>query len=124
MANALYQLGSGIAVGITITPTSCADGTLNIGNLCLVIASVMLWDYLGDCIGGLNVPYAVCDAIRKNPTYKTVEEKKEALLIYYLYTVPMASWQHFAGALHYREEATALQAAKNFLEYIPAGQWI
>ena len=122
MTNALYQLGSRTVV--SISPTSCADRTLNIGNLCLVMASVMLWDYLGDCIGGLNVPYAVCDAIRKNPTYKTVEEKKEALLLYYLYTVPMASWQHVAGALHYREEVTALQAAEDFLKYIPVGQWI
>ena len=35
--------------------------------------------------------------------YQTEEEKKEALLLYYLHTMPMASWQNVAGALHYQE---------------------
>ena len=107
---------------ITISPTPCADPTLNIKNLCQVMASVMEWYDLG-YTGGLDVPPAVCDAIRNNPAYKTVEEKREALLLYYLHTVPVASWQHVAGALHYREEATALQAAEVFLKYTPAGEW-
>ena len=109
---------------ITISPTPCADPTLNIRNLCQVMASVTEWFHLG-CIrlGGLNVPFAVCIAIHDNPAYKTDEEKVEALLLYYLHTIPLASWQHVAGALHFRGEAKALQAAVVFLKYTPAGQW-
>ena len=108
---------------ITISPTPCADPTLNIKNLCQVMASVMEWYDLGRLIGGLDVPPAVCDAILANPAYKTVEEKREALLLYYLHTLPLASWQHVAGAMHYSGEATALQAAEVFLKYTPAGEW-
>ena len=101
-------------------PPPCADPTLTINNLRLVTASVEDWYELGWYIGGLGVPLAVCDDIKDNTAYKTKEEKKEALLLYYLHTVPMASWPSVAGALHYREEKTALQAVKNFLKQ--AGQ--
>ena len=107
---------------ITVSPTPYADPTLNIKNLCLVMASVMMWCELGWYPGGLTVPYSVCAAIRANPAYKTDEEKREALLLYYLQTVSVASWQHVAGALQYREEAKALQAVKDFLKHIPAGE--
>ena len=64
----------------------------------------------------------MCDDIRNNTAYKTEEEKKEALLLYYLHTIPMASWPSVAGALHRREEKTALQAVKLFLKDTAAGQ--
>ena len=64
----------------------------------------------------------MCDDIRGNTAYKTEEEKKEALLVYYLLTMPMASWPSVAGALHRREEKTASQAVKVFLKGKPAGQ--
>ena len=113
------------SICITILcPTPCADPTLTINNLRLVMASVKNWYGLGVYRGGLDVPYAVCDEIRTSTAYQTEEEKKEALLLYYLDTVPMASWQNVAGALHYLEEVTALQAVKAFLKYTPAGQLI
>ena len=101
-------------------PPPCADPTLTINNLRLVTASVKDWYHLGRCIGGLGVPVAMCNDIRSNTAYKTEQEKKEALLLYYLHTVPMASWPRVAGALHWREEKTASQAVKNFLKQ--AGQ--
>ena len=64
----------------------------------------------------------MCDEIRDNTAYKTEEEKKEALLLYYLHNVPMASWPSVAIALHSREEETASQAANVFLEDPPTGQ--
>ena len=108
---------------ITICPTPCADPTLTINNLRLVMASVKNWYDLGRYRGGLNVPVAVCREISISTAYQT-EEEKEALLLYYLHTMPMASWQNVAGALHCREEVTALQAVKAFLKYTPAGQLI
>ena len=77
---------------------------------------------LGRYYGGLGVPDAVCDDIMNNTAYKTVKEKKNALLLYYLHNVPMASWPSVAGALHYNEEKTASQAVKGFLKDTPAGQ--
>ena len=109
-------------VCIPICPPPCADPTLTINNLCQVTASVKNWYDLGQYEGGLNVPDAVCDDIRDNTAYKTEKEKKEALLLYYLRTMPMASWPSVAGALHCREEKTALLAVKIFLEHAPAGQ--
>ena len=120
------------SICISICPTPCADPTLTINNLRLVMASVKNWYDLGRYVGGLyvgwddelNVPIAVCDEIRYSTAYQTEEEKKEALLLYYLHTMPMASWQNVAGALHYQEEVTALQAVKVFLKLTPAGQLI
>ena len=107
-------------VCIPICPPPCADPTLNIDNLRQVTASVENWYDLGYYRGGLGVPRAVRDEI--NTAYQTEEKKKEALLIYYLQTMPMASWPSVAGALHYMEEKTASQAVKDFLKDTPAGQ--
>ena len=105
-----------------ICPPPCADPTLTINNLRLVTASVKNWYDLGRYAGGLGIPEAVCDAIGDNTTYQTEEEKKEALLLYYLHNVPMASWPSVAGALHYCKEETASQAVKDFLKDTPAGR--
>ena len=107
-----------------ICPTPCADPTLTINNLRLVMASVKNWYGLGRYTGGLDVPHAVCNEIMASTAYQTEEEKKEALLLYYLRTMPMASWQNVAGALHWRKEVTALRAVKALLKYTPAGQLI
>ena len=112
------------SICISICPTPCADPTLTINNLRLIMASVKNWYGLGVYAGGLYVPDAVCVEIRTSTAYQTEEEKKEALLLYYLHTMPMASWQNVAGALHYWKEVTALQAVKAFLKLTPAGQLI
>ena len=57
-----------------------------------------------------------------NTAYKTEEEKKEALFLYYLNNVPRASWQNVAGALHKMEEMTALKALNVFLQSTQAGE--
>ena len=98
---------------------SCADPTLNYNNLHRLTASVKNWQ-LGDYFSGLGVPEAVRDEI--NTAYQTEEEKKEAILLYFLHNVPMASWQRVAGVLHYVEEKTALEAVRAFTIFTPAGQ--
>ena len=113
------------SICISICPTPCADPTLTINNLRLVMASVKNWYGLGGLYdGGLCVPVAVRDEISDSTAYQTEEEKKEALLLYYLDTMPMASWQNVAGALHSMKEETALQAVKVFLKLTLAGQLI
>ena len=70
---------------------------------------------------GLGIPSTKCKEIWDDTSYQTEKDKKEALLLYYLDTMPNASWQHFAGALHARGEKTALKKAKDFLKDKPAG---
>ena len=60
------------------------------------------------------------DDISASTDYKTEEEKKAALLQYFLDNVPMASWQTVAGALHRRKEKMALQMVKALLP--PSGE--
>ena len=98
-----------------------ADPTLNIKNLCKVMEPVTDWYSMGNYAYGLCVPPAVLDEIRDSADYPTEEEKKKALIQYYLDNVAMASWHNVAGALHYMEEKEALQAANEFL-VVPAGE--
>ena len=95
-----------------------SDGTLTTSNVCQALASVKNWRNLGYA-GALDVPLAVCDDIRDNRPNKTEEEKKTEMLVYYLHTVPQASWQTIAGALYYMEDVTALEAVKRFLHHTP-----
>ena len=92
-----------------------ADPTLTINNLRLVTSSVQNWKDLGNYNFGLGVPLAVLIEIRDNPAILTEEDKMAAMLQYFLNNVPMASWQKVAGALYWRKEEKALQAAKKFL---------
>ena len=78
------------------------------------------WDSLGSYRYGLGVPPSVLVEVRDSTDYKTEEEKKAALLQYFLENVPMASWQTVAGALHYWEEKKALQMVQAFLP--PSGE--
>ena len=96
-----------------------SDGTLTTSNVYQALASVKDWHSLGYYNGGLLVPGAVCNDIRDNRPNKTEEEKKTEMLVYYLHTMPQASWQTIAGALYYREEVTALEAVKRFLHHTP-----
>ena len=84
------------------------------------MTSVKDWIRLGNYHHGLGVPVSVCNDLRASTDYKTEEEKKEALLRYFLENVLMASWQTVAGALHYMEEEEALQMVQPFLP--PSGE--
>ena len=108
-------------VCITVYPTPCADPTLTSNNLLQALTSVHDWYHLGrgGGYGGLGVPHFVCNEIRDSADYQTEEEKKEAMLLYYLHTVPQPSWQTVAGVLYRREEVTALEAVKVFLKHTP-----
>ena len=83
--------------------------------------SVVNWYELGHYFSGLGVPEAVLDEIKNNTAYKTEEDKKEALLRYFLKNVPMASWQKVAGALYWMAEKTALEVVKAIMILRPTG---
>ena len=95
-----------------------SDGTLTTSNVCQALASVKDWHSLGVYTAGLGVP-AVRDDIQDNRPNKTEKEKKTEMLVYYLHTMPQASWQTIAGALYFWGEVTALAAVKRFLHHTP-----
>ena len=97
-----------------LCPTLCADSKLTINNLRTVTSSVRDWYRLGHYHHGLGVPTRVLDEIRDNPAM-TEEDKRTEVLLYFLRSDPMASWERVAGALYYMEVERALQAVKKFL---------
>ena len=107
-----------------------ADPTLTLDNLCKVTESVGKWDApdahttekwhaLGGYYYGLCIPPVVRDEILANAAYQSEDDKKKALLEYYLHNVPMASWENVAGALYFMEEKDSLEAVKEFLTVSP-----
>ena len=107
-----------------------ADPTLTFDNLRKVTESVGKWDdpdahttkkwhALGGYYYGLGVPPVVRDEILANPDYQSEDDKKKALLEYYIHNVPMASWNNVAGALYFIEEKVALEAVTEFLTVSP-----
>lgn len=97
--------------------TLFADPTLNVSKLNQVLASVKNWYDLGGYRYGLGIPPAVRDEIQERNIPE--DDKKGALLDYYLKYAPFASWTNVAGALHYREEKVALKAVKDFITDSP-----
>ena len=69
---------------------------------------------LNDC---LEVPYSVRYQINANPAYPTEEKKREALIAYFLHSLPHASWAVLAGLLYYREQHSSLEAAREYLQH-------
>ena len=57
------------------------------------------------------------DQIRASRSYSSEEEKRVAVLQYYLQTVPGVSWGRIAGVLWYLEEHTALETVRQYLPY-------
>ena len=88
-----------------------ADPTLTLHNVTTVVAPVRDWDKLGACLG---VPVAKRNEI--DSKYSTYEEKKEALMDYWLRCSPVASWGKLAGKLYYMEEKKSLQLVQRHLK--------
>ena len=89
------------------------DASLTVSNIYQATSTV---DYgsLNDC---LEVPDSVFFQINVNPSYPTEEKKREAIITYFLNTVPLASWATLAGKLHYQEEHVSLEAVRKYLHH-------
>ena len=72
------------------------------------------YHYLNDCFG---VPHSVYYQITANPSYPTEEKRREAMIVYYLNTIPLASWATLAGGLYYRKEHVSLEAVRKYLHH-------
>ena len=74
----------------------------------------MDYDDLNDC---LEVPWSVKVQIDANPAYPTEEKQREALIAYFLHSLPHASWAILAGLLYYEEQHSSLEAAREYLQH-------
>ena len=86
-----------IAVLFThILPPLYLDASLTPQNIFQITSDVdfgVLWDCL-------EVPYSVYHQIYANPSYPTEEKRREAMIVYCLNTIPLASWATLAGGLY------------------------
>ena len=89
------------------------DASLTVSNIYQATSTV---DYvrLNDC---LDMPRSVFYQIDANPSYPTKEKKREAIITYFLNTVPLASWATLAGKLYYREDHVSLEAVRKYLHH-------
>ena len=69
---------------------------------------------LNDCI---DVPDSVYWQINANPSYPTEKKKREAIITYFLNTIPLASWAILAGLLYYWEDHVSLEAVRKYLHH-------
>ena len=67
----------------------------------------------------LGVPPSVQDQIKANPSHSSEDERRMAGLLYYLQTVPGASWGSIAGVLWFMEEQVALMKVRPYLPEKP-----
>ena len=72
---------------------------------------------LGGLCNCLGVRVSVYDQIMANSSYSTEEERREALIVYFLNTIPLASWATLARELYKREERHSLEAVRKYLHH-------
>ena len=90
-----------------------AEPTLTYENVLEVLQSVPAkkWD---DLAFALQIPISKRDQIEKQ--FRTPEQRREALVTYWLQVGPNASWEMLAGALYFWEKyAKAVEATKDYL---------
>ena len=73
--------------------------------------------YLDGLVGFLGLPVSVYYQIRDNSSYSTEEEKREAMIAYFLNTIPLASWATLAGGLYREEKSVSLEAVRKYLHH-------
>ena len=78
------------------------------------VTSAVAYGVLDDC---LEVHDSVRCQINANPAYPTEEKKRDALIAYFLHSLPHASWAMLAGLLYYMEQHSSLEAAIEYLQH-------
>ena len=89
------------------------DASLTVSNIYQATSSV---DYVV-LYDRLDIPYSVYCQINANPSYPTEEKKREAIITYFLNTIPLASWATLAGGLYNYEEHVSLEAVRKYLHH-------
>ena len=90
------------------------DASLTLHNVYQVTLYVSYIGNLSDC---LEVPSSVYYQINANSSYPTEEKMREAVISYYLDTMPLASWARLAGKLYYGEKHDSLMVIRQYLHH-------
>ena len=91
------------------------DASLTSHNILTTTSTVDLG--LGGLYACLGLPGSVYIQIRDNSSYSTEEEKREAMIAYFLNTIPLASWATLAGGLYREEKNVSLEAVRKYLHH-------
>ena len=89
------------------------DASLTVSNIYQATSTVG-YRRLNYCLGA---PTSVFSQIIANPSYPTKGKKREAIITYFLNTVPLASWATLAGRLYYEEEHVSLKTVRKYLHH-------
>ena len=89
------------------------DASLTLHNI-YQVTSTLNYGGLSYC---LEVPDSVYVQIKANPSYPTEEKRREAVISYYLNTIPLAFWARLAGQLYYWEKHDSLEAVRKYLHH-------
>ena len=92
---------------------STSDASLTPQNI-LQATSDVDYNDLNIC---LDVPDSVYWQINANPSYPTEVKRREAMIVYYLNTIPLASWATLAGGLYRMKEHVSLEAVRKYLHH-------
>ena len=97
-----------------LLPPLYPDASFTLNNV-LQATSHVPYGVLDDC---LEVPTSVFYQITANTSYSTEEKRREAMIVYYLNTIPLASWATLAGRLYLMEQHVPLEAVRKYLHHI------
>ena len=89
------------------------DASLTPHNILTTTSTVNLISLVG-CLG---LPVSVYIQIMDNSSYSTEEEKREAMIAYFLNTILLASWATLAGGLYRKKENVSLEAVRKYLHH-------
>ena len=89
------------------------DASLTVSNI-YQATSTLDYSRLNDC---LDVPDSVYFQIDANPSYPTEEKKREAIITYFLNTIPLASWATLAEGLYDWKDHVSLEAVRKYLHH-------
>ena len=98
---------------LLLPPLIYPDASLTPQN---IFQSTSAEDY-NDLRGCLVVPAAVYYQINANSSYPTEEKRREAMIVYYLNTIPLASWARLAGQVYWQEKHVSLEAVRKYLHH-------
>ena len=94
--------------------TSSADPSLTVGNVAGVLNMMKRNWHDFDLVVHLGVPWPKRDEIMEQ--HQSLQQQHIALAEYTVSYLPGFSWASLAGALYYREEEAALQAARRYIK--------
>lgn len=94
------------------------DTTLTFLNVSIALGTLMDWDYLSILLG---ISGQRCSLIESQ--HSTPDQRREAVISWWLSISPHVSWKWLAGRLYHKEEKSALEAVMKYV-HVPPGLFV